>query len=174
MEKNDFLELPEWEMQEGNLPGLSLEEELPEALPENTFRFLEAPLWPGEMGSNYLYYLEIFPSSAGFLPMARILEACLEGDPPYDVCALAGKVVKDLGYSSRRKMEQDMQFCLRMAIRDSGGGYIWQVMGRSWSRSLPVYAFLCAAAMDLRRRLRDYARLHQAGEGIQSLVQTGE
>ena len=49
------------------------------------YLFIESPPWEGELGANYLYYLGIRPICQGFLPLARMLDACHRDGLPYNL-----------------------------------------------------------------------------------------
>lgn len=121
------------------------------------YLFIESPPWEGELGANYLYYLGIRPICQGFLPLARMLDACHRDGLPYNLQTVMDQVAQEIGYRSSRFMRKDMQEALRRGVAYEGGVRIWEVMGREWARCPAVEDFLCAAAMDLRSRLAAYA-----------------
>ena len=58
------------------------EEPAQEPVQVSPYLFLESPPWPGELGPNYLYYLGIRPICRGFLPLARMVDACYQNGLP--------------------------------------------------------------------------------------------
>mgnify|MGYP000790483051 FL=1 len=105
------------------------------------YLFIESPPWEGELGANYLYYLGIRPICQGFLPLARMLDACHRDGLPYNLQTVMDQVAQEIGYRSSRFMRKDMQEALRRGVAYEGGVRIWEVMGRERTR--------CPAVEDL-------------------------
>ncbi len=139
----------EWEVRE---------EPAQEPVQVSPYLFLESPPWPGELGPNYLYYLGIRPICRGFLPLARMVDACYQNGLPYNLQTVMAQVAEEVGYKKKSGyMRKAMQEALRLGVNYEGGARIWEVMGREWKRCPSVEDFLCAAVMDLRKRMASYA-----------------